>query len=117
MSGKNLSIAIIGAGMGGLAAAGSLCRAGFSNVHVYEQATRFNLSLFIGSTPSGNPTPSSEISILTFPPGALRHETMIVPAMPVGWAYLTALVTNSPTMRPSDSASFGGRKQPGSKAN
>lgn len=42
MSGKNLSIAIIGAGMGGLAAAGTLCRAGFSNVHVYEQAPRFS---------------------------------------------------------------------------
>jgi 2-polyprenyl-6-methoxyphenol hydroxylase-like FAD-dependent oxidoreductase len=51
MSGKNLSIAIIGAGMGGLAAAGSLCRAGFSNVHVYEQATRFNLLAFYWINP------------------------------------------------------------------
>ena len=38
---KHLSIAIIGAGMGGLAAAATLRRAGFTNVHVYEQAPRF----------------------------------------------------------------------------
>ena len=38
---KNLSIAIVGAGMGGLAVAGTLRRAGFENVRVYEQASRF----------------------------------------------------------------------------
>ncbi|MGZ8198881.1 MAG: FAD-dependent monooxygenase [Burkholderiales bacterium] len=38
---SNLSIAIVGAGMGGLAVAGTLRRAGFVNVEVYEQAGRF----------------------------------------------------------------------------
>src|SRR5215208_1290796 len=38
---KNLNIAIIGAGMGGLAVAGTLRRAGFGNIRVYEQASRF----------------------------------------------------------------------------
>ena len=38
---KNLEIAIVGAGMGGLAVAGTLRRAGFTNVAVYEQASRF----------------------------------------------------------------------------
>ena len=38
---KNLDIAIVGAGMGGLAVAGTLRRAGFTNVAVYEQASRF----------------------------------------------------------------------------
>ena len=38
---SNLSIAIVGAGMGGLAVAGTLRRAGFGNVKVYEQASRF----------------------------------------------------------------------------
>jgi salicylate hydroxylase/6-hydroxynicotinate 3-monooxygenase len=38
---SNLSIAIVGAGMGGLAVAGTLRRAGFSNIKVYEQASRF----------------------------------------------------------------------------
>src|SRR5687768_13291000 len=38
---KQLSIAIVGAGMGGLAVAATLRRAGFSKVAVYEQATRF----------------------------------------------------------------------------
>ena len=38
---KNLAIAIVGAGMGGLAVAGTLRRAGFENVRVYEQASRF----------------------------------------------------------------------------
>ncbi len=37
---KNLSIAIVGAGMGGLTAAAALRQAGFQ-VHVYEQAQRF----------------------------------------------------------------------------
>src|ERR1700682_4276726 len=42
MSGiHNLSIAIIGAGMGGMAVAGTLGRAGFTNIRIYEQATRF----------------------------------------------------------------------------
>jgi 2-polyprenyl-6-methoxyphenol hydroxylase-like FAD-dependent oxidoreductase len=36
-----LDIAIIGAGMGGLAVAGTLRRAGFTNLRVYEQASRF----------------------------------------------------------------------------
>ena len=38
---KNLSIAIVGAGMGGLAVAGTLRRAGFVDVRIYEQASRF----------------------------------------------------------------------------
>lgn len=38
---SNVSIAIVGAGMGGLAVAGTLRRAGFSNINVYEQASRF----------------------------------------------------------------------------
>ena len=38
---KNLSIAIVGAGMGGLAVAGTLRRTGFTNVRVYEQASGF----------------------------------------------------------------------------
>ncbi|MGZ8203311.1 MAG: FAD-dependent monooxygenase [Burkholderiales bacterium] len=38
---SNLPIAIVGAGMGGLAVAGTLRRAGFVNVEVYEQAGRF----------------------------------------------------------------------------
>ncbi len=38
---KNLSIAIVGAGMGGLAVAGTLRRSGFNNIRVYEQASRF----------------------------------------------------------------------------
>ena len=38
---KQLSIAIVGAGMGGLAVAGTLRRAGFAKVAVYEQASRF----------------------------------------------------------------------------
>ncbi|HEX2825189.1 MAG TPA: FAD-dependent monooxygenase [Burkholderiales bacterium] len=38
---KELSIAIVGAGMGGMAVAGTLRRAGFTNVAVYEQAGRF----------------------------------------------------------------------------
>jgi salicylate hydroxylase len=41
MSGKTLSIAVIGAGLGGLAAALSLRRAGFA-VEVYEQGAGFN---------------------------------------------------------------------------
>jgi 6-hydroxynicotinate 3-monooxygenase len=42
MSGlRNLSIAVVGAGMGGLAVAGTLRRVGFTNVRVYEQASRF----------------------------------------------------------------------------
>src|SRR5918993_6100655 len=42
MSKKNqLSIAIVGAGMGGLAVAGTLRRAGFTNLRIYEQASRF----------------------------------------------------------------------------
>ncbi len=40
MSHKKPSIAIIGAGMGGLAAAGTLRMAGF-DIHVYEQAPHF----------------------------------------------------------------------------
>ena len=38
---KSLSIAIVGAGMGGLAVAGTLRRAGFTNLSIYEQASRF----------------------------------------------------------------------------
>ncbi|HEV7803480.1 MAG TPA: FAD-dependent monooxygenase [Burkholderiales bacterium] len=38
---KDLLIAIVGAGMGGLAAVGTLRRAGFGNIKVYEQASRF----------------------------------------------------------------------------
>jgi salicylate hydroxylase/6-hydroxynicotinate 3-monooxygenase len=38
---KNISIAIVGAGMGGLAVAGTLRRAGFTNIRIYEQASRF----------------------------------------------------------------------------
>jgi 2-polyprenyl-6-methoxyphenol hydroxylase-like FAD-dependent oxidoreductase len=42
MSGlRNLSIAVVGAGMGGLAVAGTLRRVGFTNVTIYEQANRF----------------------------------------------------------------------------
>src|ERR1700726_2929431 len=40
MSGKKLSIAIVGAGIGGMTAAATLRRIG-SEVHVYEQAPRF----------------------------------------------------------------------------
>jgi 2-polyprenyl-6-methoxyphenol hydroxylase-like FAD-dependent oxidoreductase len=40
MRGKKLSIAVVGAGMGGLAVAATLRRVGF-DVHVYEQAPRF----------------------------------------------------------------------------
>src|SRR5437879_8697535 len=40
MAGTRLSIAIVGAGMGGLAAASTLRRAGI-DVHVYEQAQQF----------------------------------------------------------------------------
>jgi 2-polyprenyl-6-methoxyphenol hydroxylase-like FAD-dependent oxidoreductase len=40
MGGKKVSIAIVGAGIGGLTAATTLRRAGF-DAHVYEQATRF----------------------------------------------------------------------------
>src|SRR4029079_5487287 len=35
------SIAIVGAGMGGMAVAGTLRRAGFTNLAVFEQAARF----------------------------------------------------------------------------
>src|SRR5215210_5073212 len=38
---KEISIAVVGAGMGGMAVAGTLRRAGFTNVQVYEQASRF----------------------------------------------------------------------------
>jgi salicylate hydroxylase/6-hydroxynicotinate 3-monooxygenase len=38
---RERSIAIVGAGMGGMAVAGTLRRAGFTNVAVYEQAGRF----------------------------------------------------------------------------
>ena len=38
---KDLSIAIVGAGMGGLAVAATLLRTGFENVRVFEQASRF----------------------------------------------------------------------------
>ena len=38
---RNLSIAIVGAGMGGMAVAGTLRRAGFTNLAIYEQASRF----------------------------------------------------------------------------
>ena len=41
MSGKKLSVAIVGAGMGGLAAAATLRRAGV-DARVYEQAPRFD---------------------------------------------------------------------------
>ena len=41
MTSANLSIAIVGAGMGGLAVAATLRRAGFTNVRVYEQASGF----------------------------------------------------------------------------
>ena len=41
MSGKKLSVAIVGAGMGGLAAAATLRRAGL-DARVYEQAPRFD---------------------------------------------------------------------------
>ena len=37
---KKLSIAVVGAGMGGLASAATLRQAGF-DVQVYEQASRF----------------------------------------------------------------------------
>src|ERR1700732_60892 len=40
MSGKRLSIAIVGAGIGGMTAAATLRRIGI-DVHVYEQAPRF----------------------------------------------------------------------------
>ena len=40
MTANNLSIAIIGAGVGGMAVASTLRRAGFSNVRIYEQASR-----------------------------------------------------------------------------
>ena len=40
-SGAELAIAIVGAGMGGLAVAATLCRSGFKNVRVYEQASGF----------------------------------------------------------------------------
>src|SRR6202171_3206902 len=40
MSGKKLSVAVVGAGMGGLAAASTLCRAGV-DAQVYEQAPHF----------------------------------------------------------------------------
>ena len=36
-----MKIAIVGAGMGGLAVAGTLRRAGFTDIEVYEQASRF----------------------------------------------------------------------------
>ena len=38
---KEISIAIVGAGMGGMAVAGTLARAGFTNLRIYEQASRF----------------------------------------------------------------------------
>ncbi|MES2562133.1 MAG: FAD-dependent monooxygenase [Pseudomonadota bacterium] len=38
---KDLSIAIVGAGMGGMAVAGTLRRAGFTNFKIFEQASRF----------------------------------------------------------------------------
>jgi 2-polyprenyl-6-methoxyphenol hydroxylase-like FAD-dependent oxidoreductase len=38
---RELSIAIIGAGMGGMAVAGTLRRAGFTHVRIFEQASRF----------------------------------------------------------------------------
>jgi 2-polyprenyl-6-methoxyphenol hydroxylase-like FAD-dependent oxidoreductase len=38
---NDLSIAIIGAGMGGMAVAGTLRRAGFTNLRIFEQASRF----------------------------------------------------------------------------
>lgn len=38
---KQLSIAVVGAGMGGLAVAATLRRAGFEKIAVYEQASRF----------------------------------------------------------------------------
>jgi 2-polyprenyl-6-methoxyphenol hydroxylase-like FAD-dependent oxidoreductase len=42
MSGiHDLSIAIVGAGMGGMAVAGTLRRAGFTKIAIYEQASRF----------------------------------------------------------------------------
>src|SRR5687767_11293640 len=41
MINKSISIAIIGAGMGGMAVAGTLRKAGFGNVRVFEQASRF----------------------------------------------------------------------------
>jgi 2-polyprenyl-6-methoxyphenol hydroxylase-like FAD-dependent oxidoreductase len=41
MANKTLSIAIIGAGMGGMAVAGTLRRAGFQNIRIFEQASRF----------------------------------------------------------------------------
>jgi len=34
-------VAIVGAGMGGLAVAGTLRRAGFTNIRIFEQASRF----------------------------------------------------------------------------
>ena len=40
MSGKKLTVAIVGAGMGGLAVASTLRRAGF-DAQVYEQASHF----------------------------------------------------------------------------
>jgi salicylate hydroxylase/6-hydroxynicotinate 3-monooxygenase len=41
MKNKDLAIAIVGAGMGGMAVAGTLRRAGFGNLTIYEQAGRF----------------------------------------------------------------------------
>src|SRR5215207_899412 len=38
---RDLSIAIVGAGMGGMAVAGALRRAGFTNLKIFEQASRF----------------------------------------------------------------------------
>src|SRR5215210_3265966 len=38
---KEISIAVVGAGMGGMAVAGTLRRAGFTNIRIYEQASRF----------------------------------------------------------------------------
>jgi tryptophan 2-monooxygenase len=69
---KNKSIAIVGAGPAGLAAARELIRAGVTNLKVIEQSDRVGGRLHarsLANLPSGDPSPAlAEMGAMRFPP-------------------------------------------------
>ena len=60
-----------------------------------------------GSKSCGKPTPSSQTRTMVDPSGKRWQSKATTPGAPAGWAYLTALVTASPTTNPTDSAICG----------
>lgn len=70
-----------------------------------------------GSKPWGRPIPSSSTAIRISPPGIVSQEILAMPAMPLGWAYLKALVSASLTISPIAAARVGARMIPGARSN